>query len=134
MLNFNQFFESKNSGIKKYKLGDFDVSQGKDAESNDYLTFYLSKDDDLWFHAKGFPGSHVVLHVNNGILPTEEIIKKVALIAAKNSKCPKDGSCTVVFCKRKFVTKGPEFAAGKVIVDHRNSNEIEVKNLIQNFS
>jgi len=126
MRYIKNFFESKadKPKIKKYEIDGFIVYQGKDSESNDYLTLEIAKEEDLWFHAKGVPGSHVVIKVKDK-LPTEPVIKKVAEIAAKNSKS-KEESVLVVYCKKKFVTKSPGMNVGQVKVDYMNANEIIV--------
>lgn len=126
ILKFKEYLnESKKKfpNIKKMDIDGFTVLVGRDSESNDHLSINMANDDDLWFHAKGVPGSHVLIRVNDK-LPTEDIIKKVAQIAAKNSKA-KD-KATVVYCKAKFVKKEPNMNTGQVKVDYKNSNKIEV--------
>lgn len=126
MKHLKYFWESKKNkpNIKKYLIGDFVVLQGKDAESNDHVTFEMSSEDDIWMHAKGVPGSHVLIKVKDK-LPTEDVIKQAAEIAAKNSKSKED-NVVVVYCKKKFVKKEPEMVAGKVAVDYKNSTEINI--------
>ncbi len=126
--NYILFLESKKDkfpNIKKILLEDFVIYLGKDAKSNDFLTFNVAEADDIWFHVKGFPGSHVVIKVRNN-LPTEILIKSVAQLAKKNSKADKEPQATVVYCKRKFVKKEPGMNDGQVKVDYINANEILV--------
>ncbi len=78
----------------------------------------------MWFHAKGVAGSHVLIKVKDK-LPTELTIKKVAMIAAKNSKSKED-MVNVVYCKKKYVKKTPDLNPGQVKVDYNNSYEIIV--------
>ena len=127
MIKGKVIFESKKEkfpNIQKKQVGDFLVLIGRDAVSNDYLTTIEAYSDDLWFHAKGVPGSHVVIRVKDR-LPDKLVIEEVAKIAAKNSKC-KVGECVVVYCKAKFVTKDSTMNPGQVKVDHRNAEEIKV--------
>lgn len=113
--------------IKEYNMDGFVIYLGKDELSNDHLTFNVADDDDIWFHTtNGVPGSHVVLKINNNRLPSEEVIKYAAEIAKKNSKGSKLDNVTVVYCKRKFVTKEPHMKAGQVKADHLNSNKIVI--------
>lgn len=123
---YDLFLESKKKkfpNIQTKEIGGFKVLIGKDAKSNDYLTTIEAYDDDLWFHVKGVPGSHVVLRVNDN-LPSLDIIKEVSKLAAKNSKCDKE--CVVVYCKAKFVTKDSNMKDGQVRVDYKNAEEIKV--------
>jgi predicted ribosome quality control (RQC) complex YloA/Tae2 family protein len=65
MRYLKSFNESKldKPNYKKLDIDGFLVYQGKDAKANDYITFELSSDEDYWFHAKGVPGSHILIKV-----------------------------------------------------------------------
>ena len=122
--SFNESNKSNKPNIKKLDIDGFLVFMGRDALSNDYLTFEVADNEDYWMHAKGVPGSHVVIRVDSEI-PGLETIKKAAKLAAKNSKSS-DEQVNVVYCKRKFVKKEPGMNVGQVKVDYTNSYEITV--------
>jgi predicted ribosome quality control (RQC) complex YloA/Tae2 family protein len=126
MKYIKYFFESsiEKPKIKKHDIDGFVVFQGKDANANEYITLELANEEDIWMHAKGVPGSHVLIKIKDK-LPTETTIKKVAMIAAKNSKSTED-MVKVVYCKKKFVKKEPGMNTGQVKVDYINSDEIIV--------
>ena len=84
----------------------------------------LANEDDIWMHAKGVPGSHVIIKIKDKV-PIETTIKRVAMIAASNSKSTED-MVKVVYCKKKFVTKEKGMKIGEVEVDYINANEIIV--------
>jgi predicted ribosome quality control (RQC) complex YloA/Tae2 family protein len=129
ILKYKLFLESKKDkfpNIKKTEIDDFVVYIGKDAKSNDYLTFIMCEDDEYWFHVKGVPGSHVIIKNNLNQTPDITVIKKVAEIAKKNSKASKDNDVVVVYCLRKFVTKEKDMKDGQVKVDYLNTNEIKI--------
>ena len=126
--NFNLFNESKKDkfpNIQKLEIEGFVVYVGKDAKSNDHLTFNVADKEDIWFHVKGVPGSHVVIRVREN-LPTETVIKSAAQLAKKNSKGSKESSVTVVYCQRRFVKKESGMTDGQVKVDYTNSYQIVV--------
>jgi len=125
--SFDSFFEKKDKfpDIKNLDIDGFVVYMGRDAKSNDYLTFNVADEEDIWMHAKGVPGSHVVIRVRES-LPTEEVIKKAAALAKKNSKGKDKDRITVVYCQRKFVNKDPGMNDGQVKVDYINANEIKI--------
>lgn len=53
-----------------YISGDgFDIYVGKNNYQNEELTFQLATGNDWWFHAKGVPGSHVIVKTNGQELP-----------------------------------------------------------------
>ena len=122
---YKLFTEAKNkfTNIKKLDIDGFTVYVGKDSKSNDFLTFNIAKDDDIWMHAKGVPGSHVVIVVKEN-LPTLDVIKKVAELAKKNSRGKDRENLPVVYCKRKFVKKGPDMNDGQVSVDYTNADDV----------
>ena len=121
---FNEGKKNKFPNIKKVELDDFTIIIGKDAKSNDHLTFNMAKDDDIWLHVKGVPGSHVAIICNNSSLPTLSTIKVAAEFAKENSKANGISNTKVVYCKRKFVTKKSGLNDGQVLVDYNNSDYI----------
>ncbi len=129
MKYINRYNESKKKfpNIKKIDINNFIFYLGKDAKSNDYLTFNMADDDDIWFHVKGYPGSHGVLKIK-GQLPMKETLKEAAKLVKKNSKASNLDSATVVYCKKKFVTKQKGLRDGQVNVDYKNSYKIIIKN------
>lgn len=124
---YKLFIESSNKfpNLKKVEIDGFIVYVGRDSKSNDYLTFNIADNDDIWMHAKGVPGSHVIIKVGDKI-PTETIIKQAAELAKKNSKGKNDKNVDVVYCKRKFVKKESGMNDGQVKVDYINSQIINI--------
>ena len=125
---FNSFNESKKDkfpNVQKLDIDGFVVYVGKDAKSNDHLTFNVADKEDIWFHVKGTPGSQVVISVREN-LPTETTIKAAAQLAKKNSKASKDDKATVVYCQKRFVKKESGMNDGQVKVDYTNSYQIVV--------
>ena len=57
---------------------------GRNNLQNDELTFKMAKKDELWFHAKDIPGSHVVITGN--LQPSDEVKTDSAELAAYFSK------------------------------------------------
>ena len=57
---------------------------GRNNLQNDELTFKIAKKDELWFHAKDIPGSHVVITGN--LQPSDEVKTDAAELAAYFSK------------------------------------------------
>lgn len=57
---------------------------GRNNLQNEELTFKMSRKEELWFHAKDIPGSHVVISGN--LNPTDEVKTDAAELAAYFSK------------------------------------------------
>lgn len=125
---YKPFLEGKKEkfpNLKKVEYNGFLIYIGKDAKSNDHLTFDIADKEDIWMHAKGVPGSHVIIRVKEN-LPTDDIIRYAAELAKKNSKGSKDNNVKVVYCQRRFVKKEKGMNDGQVSVDYINSYEITI--------
>ena len=125
---FNSFNEGKKDkfpNIKKVEIDGFIIYIGRDAKSNDHLTFNIADKEDIWMHVKGVPGSHVVIRVREN-LPTLELIKAAADLAKRNSKADKQEKANVVYCQRRFVKKEQGMNDGQVRVDYLNAEEITI--------
>lgn len=89
---------------------------GRNARENDELTFRFAKSDDLWLHAQGAPGSHVVVRVEKGSDPPNETLRDAATLALLYSDLKKAGKGDVIYTRRKWVHKAKGAALGSVIV------------------
>ena len=89
---------------------------GRNARENEELTFGLAKSDDLWLHARGTPGSHVVVRLGKGADPPAETLRDAATLALLYSDLKKSGKGEVIYTRRKWVKKAKGQAAGAVIV------------------
>ena len=82
------------------------------------LTTKYARPNDLWFHARGSGGSHVVLRMGTG---KGEISRKAreqaASIAAYYSKMKNAKLVPVAMTQRKYVHKRKGSPAGTVTVD-----------------
>lgn len=81
--------QTKVHEFRKFRTSDgYLVQVGRNNLENDRLTFRKSRKDDLWFHAKGIPGSHTVLHLE-GKEASDQAILEAASIAAYYSSANK---------------------------------------------
>ncbi len=77
---------------------------GKSDKENDELTHRFAKPTDLWFHAQGTPGSHVVLKGANRSTPAR-VIEMAAEIAAWFSKARGSGTVPVICAEKRYVRR-----------------------------
>jgi len=89
---------------------------GRNARENDELTFGLAKSEDLWLHARGTPGSHVVVRLEKGTDPPPETIRDAAALALLYSDLKKSGKGDIIYTRRKWVKKAKGQAPGAVTV------------------
>jgi len=108
---------AKQAESKPYKtvmIDNFEVWLGKSATDNDNMLKMASKQD-LWLHARGYAGSHVIIKKKGSSFP-ESVIQKAAELAAKNSKAKTQKMVPVIYTERKYVSKPRKAAAGEVAV------------------
>lgn len=89
---------------------------GRNAKENEELTLKFARSDDLWLHAQGVPGSHVVVRLEKGGEPPPETLKDAATLALLYSNLKKSGKGDVIYTKRKHVRKAKGRPPGTVTV------------------
>lgn len=104
----------RKGGSKKIKItsrpfhyisGDgYHIYVGKNNFQNDELTFKFASGNDWWFHAKGIPGSHVVVKTNGDELP-DATFEDAARLAAYYSKGKEQDKVEVDYTEKKNVKK-----------------------------
>ena len=90
------------------------VLAGRSARSNEELTFGIARPDELWFHAAGMAGAHVVLRRPTSEISAGEEIEQAAAVAAYLSKARASTAVEVHYCPRKNVRKIPSAPPGTV--------------------
>lgn len=91
---------------------------GKNNKQNDHLTNKLASRDDLWFHTKDIPGSHVVIRAKE---PSDAAIMEAAIIAAYFSKARQSSSVPVDYTEIRHVKKPNGSKPGFVIYEQNNT-------------
>ena len=89
---------------------------GKNNKQNDYLTLRLADNEDLWFHTKNIPGSHVLLKCAGKKVEDIELIE-AATLAAYYSKARMSSNVPVDYTMKKHVKKPSGAKPGMVIYE-----------------
>ncbi|MEK6694921.1 MAG: NFACT family protein [Nitrospirota bacterium] len=89
---------------------------GRNSRENEELTFGLARSHDLWLHASGVPGSHVVLRLEKGAEARRESLLDAATLALQYSDFRKSGQGEVLYTYRKHVRKPRGAKPGLVTV------------------
>lgn len=105
-----------------------DIYVGKNSKQNDYITLKLARKEDLWFHVKDRPGSHVVLKADN---IHEDDIQIAAYLAAKNSSISNDNKVDVDYTEKKHVNKAKGAKAGMVYYENFSTMTIDMENNLE---
>lgn len=96
----------------------FHIYVGKNNFQNDELTFQFANGGDWWFHAKGMPGSHVVVKTEGKELP-DRTFEEAARLAAYYSKGREQEKVEIDYIQKKHVKK-PNGAKPGFVVYYTN--------------
>lgn len=118
------FIKKRNTGGKKAKITSrpyhylssdgFHIYVGKNNYQNEEVTFRIAGGGDWWFHAKGIPGSHVVVKTEGKELP-DRVFEEAGAVAAWYSKGRGNEKVEIDYIQRKHVKKAAGGAPGFVI-------------------
>lgn len=98
----------------------YEIRVGRSAADNDRLTLHFAKGDDLWLHARGTAGSHVVVRAIPGRTISEEAVLDAAHLAVHHSSAKRESKAEVIVAEVRFVKKTKGAPAGRVGVStHR---------------
>ena len=117
-------FIKKNRSAKKEKSkskpfhyrssSGYDIYVGKNNYQNDELSFKVATGNDWWFHAKGMPGSHVIVKANNEELP-DHVFEEAGRLAGYYSKGRNNEKIEIDYLQKKNLKKPSGAAPGFVV-------------------
>ena len=116
---------------------EYDIYVGKNNLQNEEVTFKMANGNDWWFHAKGVPGSHVIVKSRNANPATEwdmpdEVFEAAACLAAVYSKNSGQEKAEVDYIRKKHVKRPGGGEAGFVVYYTNFSMMIETN--LQRFA
>ncbi len=131
------FIKKRNPGSKRPKITSrpyhylssdgYHIYVGKNNYQNEEVTFKIADGSDWWFHAKGIPGSHVVVKSGGKELP-DRVFEEAGALAAYYSKGRNNEKVEIDYIQRKHVKKAAGGAPGFVIY-HTNYSLIAAPRL-----
>lgn len=106
----------------------FEVVFGKNARANDLLTFKHAEPMDMWLHAQGYHGAHVIVRNphRRPDIPLNTILE-AAGAAAWFSNARKDSSVAVDYTFRKYVRKPRDPVPGQATFTRNKTVFVEPK-------
>lgn len=131
LMEYGYLRRKGSSGKKKkivsrpfhYRSSDgFDIYVGKNNFQNDELSFKIASGNDWWFHAKGQPGSHVIVKSNGEELP-DRTFEEAARLAAFYSKGRQAPKVEIDYTQKKNLKK-PNGAKPGFVIYHSNYSMI----------
>ena len=111
------------------------VFVGRNSKENDTLTFNVAAPGDIWLHARGVVGSHVVLRREGRKGNVDKkTLEEAANLAAYFSKARGSKMVPVSYTERRYVRKPRGVPTGTVILDREKTILVEPKLLGKEFS
>lgn len=99
---------------------------GRSGNENDRITFDIAGPNDTWLHARGVPGSHVIVRWNNPAGDEEDdTLETAAALAAYYSQRRESGTVDVDITRRRHVRKIK--GTGPGMVTYRNERTVAVR-------
>jgi len=90
---------------------------GRSHTGNEYLTWKLARPHDLWLHAHGCSGSHVLVRLPGKEAPLpQRTLREAAALAAYYSQARGQGKVEVVYTFRKYLKKPKGGRPGAVLL------------------
>jgi predicted ribosome quality control (RQC) complex YloA/Tae2 family protein len=114
--------DEKREPFRRFPLpGGYEAWVGKNAKGNAELTTRYASPHDLWLHARGVPGSHVVIRRDSKTqTPDRRAVEMAAAIAAHFSDARTQSLVPVIVTERKYVRPVKGGAPGLVRVDRED--------------
>ncbi|WP_437774935.1 NFACT RNA binding domain-containing protein [Sorangium sp. So ce1097] len=100
---------------------------GRGAADNDALTTKHARPHDLWLHAKGVAGSHVVVPLPKGASCPADVLVDAATLAAHFSDARGEAVCEVSYVPRRYVRKPRGSAPGAVTYDREKVIAVRIE-------
>ena len=103
--------------FRRYLIdGKWEAWVGRNNKENDLLTHQASHTQDLWFHAQGVSGSHVILRTSgHPELVPKSVLEKAAGLAALHSKARHSSLVPVIYTQRRYVRKPRKAPVGTAV-------------------
>ncbi len=111
------------SGPLSFTVDGHEVLVGRNNTENDLLTLRMARPDDMWLHARGVPGAHVIIRAQakGAGEVSAEVLLRAAEIAAHYSKARGASKVAVDHTLRRHVRKARGARPGMVIYDHERT-------------
>ncbi len=112
-------------GIRRFTAQDgFVILVGRNAAHNHALVTERSGGEDLWLHARGVPGSHVIVKHDGRPIP-DDVVERAAQLAAYYSAARGDAAVEVDVTPRRYVRPVKRGKPG--MVTYRNERTLRVR-------
>ncbi|HEY5599335.1 MAG TPA: NFACT RNA binding domain-containing protein, partial [Candidatus Manganitrophaceae bacterium] len=100
---------------------------GRNDRENEEITFKIARGNDLWFHARGFPGSHLIVRMERRREIPYQTLLDAATLALHFSGARKTGKGDVLYTFQKYLQRPRGGRPGAVISSQDKNIYIELE-------
>ncbi|KLO20925.1 Rqc2 family fibronectin-binding protein [Marinitoga sp. 1155] len=119
----NKRRKRSNSKPYEFEFNGFKIFVGKNNIQNDKITREADRED-IWMHAQGIPGAHVIIKTNKKEVPMEVLLFG-AKLAAKYSKGRYSSKVSIDYTMKKYVWKPKGSKPGMVLYNNFKTLYVE---------
>lgn len=106
----------------------FTILAGKNSRQNEEVTFRQASGNDMWLHARGVPGAHVIIK-SAGREISRSTIEQAAALAAYYSQARGSTTAPVDYTLQRHVRHMKGGGPGMVVYDHERTVYVEPSSL-----
>jgi predicted ribosome quality control (RQC) complex YloA/Tae2 family protein len=118
--------KGQTAGPRRFEIDGFTIYVGRNARQNEAVTFDRAAPTDLWLHARGLPGAHVIItHDERQREAPEAVVRRAAQLAAYYSSARGERQVAVDVTERRFVRRVRGGRPG--LVNYQNERTVWVE-------
>lgn len=106
--------------LRRQSVDGIPLLVGKNSRQNEEVTFHQASANDLWLHARGVPGAHVIIKSGGRPVP-ETTLNEAAGLAAYYSQARTAGSVPVDYTEQRYVRHMKGGGPGMVIYEREHT-------------
>ncbi len=106
--------------LRRQSADGFPLLIGKNSRQNEAVTFHEAASNDLWLHARGVPGAHVIIKSGGRLVP-RQTIEEAASLAAYYSQSRGNTSVPVDYTQQRYVRHMKGGGPGMVIYERERT-------------
>ena len=107
------------------------IAVGKNNIQNDKLTFKTANGGDMWLHTLGYHGSHVIIFIESGEVPPNEVIQFACELAGYYSQGSENDKVAVDYTSRKNVKRDASGNLGMVTYSNQSTAYVAPNNHLE---
>ncbi|HEX9058435.1 MAG TPA: NFACT RNA binding domain-containing protein, partial [Ktedonobacterales bacterium] len=121
------------SPLRRQSSDGLTILVGKNSQQNEEITFRQATSADLWLHARGVPGAHVIVKSAGRPVP-DRTLREAAALAARYSQAREDGSVPVDYTEQRHVRHMKGGGPGMVIYERERTLRVAPRDLTETGS